>query len=135
MAKHEKKRNGKKVILSLFMIFLIITMAVCGYLYWGFRSNTYVKNYGNDDERNYEEVDGISNILLIGNDARSLDEKSRSDAILILSIDNINKNLKLVSIMRDSYVDIPGYGEQKINHAFAYGGAELLKNTIEKTLI
>lgn len=132
LAKHEKKRNGKKVILSIFMIFLIITMAVCGYLYWGFRSNTYVKNYGNDDERNYEEVDGISNILLIGNDARSLDEKSRSDAILILSIDNINKNLKLVSIMRDSYVDIPGYGEQKINHAFAYGGAELLKNTIEK---
>ncbi|WP_242821835.1 LCP family protein [Clostridium massiliodielmoense] len=132
LAKHEKKKNGKKVILSIFVIFIIIAMGVCGYLYWGFRSNTYVKNYGNDEDGNYEEVDGISNILLIGNDARNLDERSRSDAILILSIDNINKKLKLVSIMRDSYVDIPGYGEQKINHAFAYGGAELLKDTIEK---
>ncbi|KEI18452.1 LCP family protein [Clostridium haemolyticum] len=142
MAKHEKKKNNKKIsikkiIFSIFMILVVVLTGVCGYLYWSFKNNTYIKNNylskeDKHEEDNYEEVDGISNILLIGNDARNLNEKSRSDAILILSIDNINKNLKLISIMRDSYVEIPGYGEQKINHALAYGGPELLKDTIEK---
>ncbi|AEB76789.1 LCP family protein [Clostridium botulinum] len=142
MAKHEKKKNNKKssikkVIFSILMILVIGVTGACGYLYWSFKNNTYIKNNylskeDKNEEDNYEEVDGISNILLIGNDARNLNEKARSDAILILSIDNINKKLKLISIMRDSYVEIPGYGEQKINHALAYGGPELLKDTIEK---
>lgn len=84
-----------------------------------------------EKEPEYPQVEGIRNILLIGTDARTLDEKSRSDSIMILSVDSVHKKLKLTSIMRDSYVDIPEHGEQKINHAFFYGGPELLMKTVE----
>lgn len=80
---------------------------------------------------NLKEVKGITNILLIGCDARNLKENSRSDAIMILTIDEVHKKLKLTSIMRDSYVKIPGHAEQKITHSLAYGGTDLLINTIE----
>ena len=54
------------------------------------------------------------------------------DQIIIATIDNNTKKLKLSSIMRDTFVDIPGYGEQKINAALALGGPELLMKTIKE---
>ena len=50
---------------------------------------------------------------------------------MILTIDNKNKSLKLTSLARDTYVDIPGHGMQKLTHAYAYGGINLLVETIE----
>ena len=54
-----------------------------------------------------KDVKDISNILLIGCDARNTEEPSRSDSMMILSIDKIHGKLKLTSIMRDTYADIP----------------------------
>ncbi|MFU0824679.1 LCP family protein [Clostridium sp.] len=137
MAKHErgikKDIKVKKIILTFIICIVVIFLSLGGYLYLSFRYNSYINDrYGQGNEGNYKEVDGITNILLLGSDARTLDEQARADAILILSIDNIHKNLKLVSIMRDSYVKIPGHGEQKINHAYSIGGVELLTQTIEE---
>lgn len=71
----------------------------------------------------------IYNILLIGKD--SIGEKtSRADSMIILTVDNKNKGLKLTSIARDTLVYIPGKGYDKVNHSFAYGGCELLLKTI-----
>ncbi|GIM30307.1 hypothetical protein CPJCM30710_29730 [Clostridium polyendosporum] len=78
----------------------------------------------------YEQQKGIINILLIGTDARSLNEKARSDTIMIATIDSNHKKVKVSSIMRDSYVEIKGCGENKINSAYAFGGPELLLDTI-----
>lgn len=75
--------------------------------------------------------DDITNILLIGTDARNSNEKGRSDAMMIATIDEKHGNIKLTSLARDTYVDIPGRGEQKLNHAYSYGGADLLIKTIE----
>lgn len=75
--------------------------------------------------------DDITNVLLIGTDARSSDEKGRSDAMIIATIDEKHRSIKLTSLARDTYVDIPGRGEQKLNHAYSYGGADLLMKTIE----
>lgn len=91
-----------------------------------------LKSDSNEGKLEFNEKKGITNILLIGLDARSLGERSRSDSIIISTIDSINKKIKLTSIMRDSYVDIPKYEAQKINAAYFYGGAQLLMNTIEK---
>jgi len=85
----------------------------------------------NKEELKYKEVEGITNILLVGTDARDYTKRSRADTIMILTIDDIHKKIKLTSIMRDTYVSIPGHGEQKINHSFAYGKAALLMKTIE----
>ncbi len=91
-----------------------------------------------ETEKLYDDL-GVTNIALYGIDSRSMQEYSRSDAIMILTIDTIHKKIKMTSIARDSYVEIPGYGKDKINHAFAYGwqkakniagGAELSIKTI-----
>lgn len=74
----------------------------------------------------------ITNIALFGIDQNDGGEKGRSDSIMIASLDNQNKKVKLTSIMRDTYVDIPGRGMDKINHAYAFGGPELSMKTINK---
>jgi LCP family protein required for cell wall assembly len=79
--------------------------------------------------------DDITNILLIGTDERSEDERGRADAIMIATIDEKHGGVKLTSIARDTYVYIPSKKtKEKINHAYSYGGAALLKETIELNL-
>jgi LCP family protein required for cell wall assembly len=78
----------------------------------------------------YKEQEGVTNILLLGTDGRTLNESSRSDSIIIATLDNNKKKIKYTSIMRDTYVQIKGHGEDKINSAFAYGGVKLLTDTI-----
>mgnify|MGYP000983017188 CR=1 FL=1 len=97
-------------------------------------STEIVKDESKPEEKEpeYKEIKGVSNILLIGTDARKLDEQARSDSIMILTVDSNHKKLKLTSIMRDTFVEIPNHGEQKINHSYFYGGPELLMETIEK---
>lgn len=73
----------------------------------------------------------VVNILLIGRDTRE-DERGRSDSMIVLSLNRGTKQISMVSLMRDSYVQIPGYSNNKLNSAFAFGGYELLDETIEK---
>jgi LCP family protein required for cell wall assembly len=74
--------------------------------------------------------DSITNIALFGIDARTPGEATRSDSIMIATIDYKHKTVKLSSIMRDSRVKIDGHGLDKINHAYAFGGAQLAVNTL-----
>ena len=76
--------------------------------------------------------DNVLNILLFGQDSPATEEDhGRSDTTILLSIDNVHKKLKLTSFQRDTYVSIPGHGENKINSAFTYGGERLSIDTIE----
>lgn len=72
----------------------------------------------------------VTNILLLGMD-RSEGGAQRSDSILLLSIDRIHMKLKMTSFLRDTYVEIPGHGRQKLNAAFAFGGPTLTMQTLE----
>lgn len=75
----------------------------------------------------------VINILLIGEEAiGSGNANGRSDSMMIASLNTENKTLRLVSIMRDCYVSIPGYRDNKLNAAFAHGGGTLLCSTIEQ---
>ncbi len=74
----------------------------------------------------------VSNILLIGQDAREGEEQQRSDAMILASINKRTKQITLISLMRDMYVEIPGYGKNRINAAFSLGGAPLLMETISR---
>jgi len=84
----------------------------------------------------YEDVmkdSDIKNILLIGNDGRPGDTGSaRSDSMILCSINKKTNEITLVSFMRDMYVPIPGYSDNRINAAYSFGGSSLLKETIEK---
>lgn len=76
--------------------------------------------------------DNVLNILLFGQDSPATEQDhGRSDTTILLSIDNVNKKLKLTSFQRDTYVSIPGHGDNKINSAFTFGGERLSIDTIE----
>ena len=72
------------------------------------------------------------NVLLVGLD--DLEGVSRSDSLALAVFDGGNKSVRMLSIPRDSRVQIPKRGWQKINHAYAYGGIELLKETVKNFL-
>lgn len=74
----------------------------------------------------------IFNILLIGTDERGDVKGARSDSMIVLSINDKSKEISITSFMRDMYVSIPKYGKAKLNSAYAYGGPELLKETLYK---
>lgn len=93
-----------------------------------------------DDGYSYNTVKGPGkNILLLGSDTRSGSEAaqvsgSRADSIMLAHIPADGKGVYLVSIMRDTWVNIPGYGAAKINAALNYGGISLQVATVENLL-
>lgn len=74
------------------------------------------------------------NVLLLGVDARPGEKDARTDSIILVSIDRDTKKIAMVSIPRDTLVDIPGHGQGKINSANVYGGADLARQTVEDLL-
>ena len=85
-----------------------------------------------DTFKNALHEDGVYNILLVGVEAIGNNSvaSGRTDSIMIATINTKQKTLGLTSIMRDSYVTIPGYYDTKINAAFGHGGINLLYETI-----
>lgn len=73
----------------------------------------------------------VYNILLVGQDSRDKNTLGRSDSMIIVSINRRTEEIIMTSIMRDSYVYIPDCGYSRINAAYAYGGPNLLIDTIE----
>ena len=78
--------------------------------------------------------DGQLTVMLMGSDARAGDDASRSDTLMIAFVDMETPSVGLLSVPRDTYVEIDGAGMTKINHAFAYGGLPLTKRTTEDFL-
>lgn len=78
-----------------------------------------------------EEDDAIVNILLIGQDTRT-GVRSRSDSMILCTFNTSKNTLTMTSFMRDLYVQIPGYQNNRINAAYAYGGMPLLNETLEE---
>ena len=75
--------------------------------------------------------DNVINIMLIGQDRRPGEGRQRSDAMILLTVNKSKKTITLTSFMRDQYVRIPGYKNNKMNAAYAFGGMKLLNETME----
>jgi len=78
------------------------------------------------------DSDDVINILLIGQDRRPGETRARSDSMILCTIDRNEKAIVLTSFMRDLYVQIPGYGNNRLNASYAWGGMELLNKTLEE---
>ena len=74
----------------------------------------------------------LLNILLIGQDAREGEVQARSDSMILCTYNKATRELTMTSFLRDLYVPIPGYGSNRINAAYAFGGSHLLKKTIDQ---
>lgn len=79
-----------------------------------------------------EQSDNIINILLIGQDRRPGETRARSDAMILCTVNKEKKTVTLTSFMRDLWVQIPGYYDERINASYALGGMQLLNACIEK---
>src|SRR5699024_3687054 len=148
---HEEQQapsKKKKVILRVLGSFLVVLLNA-GALVWAGLSK--LRDFETIDSAFPEESlrpevsepaegeeDPAVNILLLGSDSRAdtstpiLDDLgSRSDTIMVAHIPSDRSGVQIMSIMRDSWVEIPGHGHAKINAAMAYGGVPLIVQTVE----
>jgi polyisoprenyl-teichoic acid--peptidoglycan teichoic acid transferase len=141
------KRRGSLVGLWVVIIAVITVVGVAlGYMFWvsqetmdSFDESEVITDAFPDDEfRPPPGVEGSVTILLLGSDTRgqitSLADASgdRSDAMILVRISGDREHVTMMSIMRDSWVTIPGFGENKVNAALAFGGVSLAVQTVEE---
>lgn len=128
-------KKFSKIVLGLICILVIIILSGFGFVYSKLNS-IYVKEEAVKSENKVNEVkesmvDGITNILLVGTDGEHVEKFNRSDSLMLLTIDSNKKDIKISSIARDTYVDIPGYSKEKLTHAYGYEGIDLLKEVFK----
>ncbi len=140
--RQKKKANPKKVrrrkiltaALSAVLAFIILmssfVFGVSAFILKDYESSEFSENI-HVEEKELMHSAAVYNILLMGIDTENTQSSSRSDAMILLSIDTLSMKLKLTSFLRDSYVTIPGHGSAKLNAACQYGGPQLVCDTIE----
>ena len=128
-------KRFRRILVRLLTVVVILATAGSIGLY-GYRA---VFGYHYDSSLSGEDLsagiqadENITNIALFGLDTRPGDEKSHSDCMMIVTIDNTRGKIKLSSLMRDSLVEIDGVGEDKLNAAYFRGGPSLAIRTINE---
>lgn len=130
-ARPRKRFRGRRIIVPLLLVLVVALVAWPLYLY----------SYGNSKLNHVNALSGAADtpgrtILFAGTDKRSEEgindgvEGQRSDSIMLVHIPE-SGNPSLISLPRDTYVEIPGYGAGKLNSAYSRGGPELLVETVE----
>ena len=147
--KQEEKTSKKgkhrvlKVIVVVLLILLLIVAVTFGLIAWYVKdklSKIQTMEVNKDEieitEGVEEELEEYRNIALLGIDSRqdSYGTGNRSDCIIIASINNKTKEIRLVSVYRDSYLEITGRSLDKVTHAYSYGGPTLTLSTLNTNL-
>jgi LCP family protein required for cell wall assembly len=132
---HKKRHRFLRFVITVTALVLVVfflTLALC------FRAAGRVQSMPENNltnqyisKKELRSSSRVENILLLGMDRTAENDSTRSDTILLCSIDRKNNMLKLTSFLRDSWVTIPGHGENKLNAACAIGGVQLVLDTIE----
>ena len=137
----KKERNGRKKKghsgLRKLLVFLVIVLALFFgglYLAVGVVYDVYDKMNIVPDEsvKGPVKKDGVTSVLLIGSDSRTAGTEGRSDAMILITVSDRTKTVHMTSLLRDMYVDIPGHDGNRLNAAYAYGGPELLMETVNR---
>ena len=134
IVKSKKVRHG--FLKFIIFLLIIVVLALAGGVTALLSRVDYARD--NPDHAAVEEVAGtlqsdnqIQNIIIFGLDNHFDDDNGRADTMMLISIDKKHNALKQVSFLRDLYLPIFNQGEDKLNAAFAYGGAKLAIETIE----
>lgn len=145
MGRRERKKSRKLWLKIPLIVILVLVLAIGGYAF-----SVYLNAKNTVNNKMHDPVETIDtdltkkklqdtekiNILLLGIDSEGEgNQKGRSDAILVMQLDPEEDSIEIVSIPRDTRTEIVGKGmEDKINHAFAFGGAEMSVATVENFL-
>ncbi|WP_169313139.1 LCP family protein [Acetonema longum] len=139
MERHTQEQGEKQrpVWLYAVLILLLLTVTAAVTFYWFAGSEPWTpkrtKNTQTSGQTRSDLQEGKVNILLLGVDKR-VNDASRSDTIMVATVDIKTKETSLLSVPRDTWVKIPGRRWDKINHAHMYGGRELVQRTVEELL-
>lgn len=144
----KKKHTLLKVIGLLSSLLLVILILIVGtkrgrrmlyegagnFIYDSVNNEDVIKEYEEKDKENpntaaMRQEDYVSNYLIFG--IEEFGGARNTDSMMIASINTKDDSIKITSLLRDSYVEIPGYKNNKLNSAYARGGAKLLIDTIE----
>lgn len=140
----QRKQNQhrlRKIFIRTFLIVFLILFLGAGGAFAAFKY--YTKDMKREtvdetvlevnEEKKVQSVEmKIKNIAVFGVDSRNGEDTGNSDAIMIVSIDGNKGKIKMISIARDTYVNLPNYGKTKITHAYSYGGPELAMATLNE---
>ena len=137
--RRKKKRGGHRILATIFCVMLVLVLGVAAYAGVmmnrlnrpGVDTSQYVEQPAAAPAWDVISKDGVTNILLSGADTGDDGNSHRSDTTMLVSIDNETKKLRLVSFLRDLYLEIPTVGKTKLNAAYAHGGPALTMQTIE----
>ncbi len=139
----EKNKKGLKTFGIIVLVLLIILAIIVGGTFAFVHSKLSKMQQVdlNEDDLNVsaqaeQQLAEYRNIAIFGVDSRddSYDKGNRSDCIIIASINNKTKEVKLISVYRDTYVQIEGHGLDKITHAYSFGEAPLAIKTLNTNL-
>lgn len=156
--KQKKRSRIRRILLiMLTVIFVIDSAVVSAVLFYLNKINRVTENvvtippseedFETDDNPGLEEIDpdtvkwdasgplgdeDLINILLVGQDKRPGETRQRSDAMIVCSVNKDTGKVALISFLRDLYVQIPGYTDNRLNAAYAFGGFGLLTSTLYK---
>ena len=135
-----KKKKKKKSAFGRFIRFILFLLLIL-IVVLAFFVNIILSKFDHIDtevaSRSTSMTGSQYNILFIGQDAREGESGQRSDTMILCTINKTNHTVVLTSLMRDMYVDIPGYGGNRINAAYAFGasgGIEGSVNLLDKTI-
>lgn len=133
------KKKSKKLRILIRVIIVVLIIMILLFLLFAALTILRVNYTGSSPDSSYisslvgelKTDNNVENIMLFGADNHTDDEYGRSDSMILISVDKKNHIIKQTSFLRDLYVEIPGYGEDRLNAAFALGGAKLAAETIE----
>ena len=140
MKENKKKKNNVplKILIVFVSIIAIVGGIIAGFIFGKLSQINYKENKNEKFEVEINEgvnSEGYLNIALFGVDSREASyENTRSDCIMVVSINEKTKKVRLASVYRDTYLKVPKRTFDKITHAFADGGPELSINTLNTNL-
>mgnify|MGYP003292336911 CR=1 FL=1 len=138
--KKEKKRHPVRNTIIAFLCITLVGLSCVGI--FGYQKiNNLLSSFDTEEQltdnafinaADLTQYPDQINVLLVGIDARETDEASRSDTMMLVTLDKKNKQIKLTSFLRDSFVEIAGKNYwSKLNSAYFYGGIQTLSDTLE----
>lgn len=137
-----KQHKAATIVIALFLVCILVVGGVIGMIAWNLYHDSIGIVDADDVDPTADEVQiarenqknsDVVNVLLVGSDSRDPNaELGRSDSMILVSYNKAENKATALSFLRDTLVEIDGYGQSKLGHTFAYGGVGLTINTLNK---
>ena len=138
-----RKHKKRKIVGIIILAVVLLVVGIYGSIVWMFYKDTVGVVSKDEVDPKAEKVKiaeedqkdkDVFNVLLVGTDSRDTNsDKGRSDSMMLVSFNKKQNKSTVISFMRDTLVDIDGYGRSRLGHTYAYGGVGLTINTLNQT--